>query len=72
MPDIFEQARLMCAQQRNRGMTQSEAMSILSKRGAAARRARRNYGVLHVTNTDRRQFDALEAPRELRLPYRDD
>ena len=59
--DIFRRAEALVHQSNGR-LTQSEALSQLSKRGAAVRKARKNYGVLHVTNTDRRQFAAVEQP----------
>lgn len=59
--DIFSRAREI-VRRSNGTLTESEALSQLSKRGHEVRRARKNYGVLHVTNTDRRQFDAVERP----------
>lgn len=59
--DIFHKAREIVHRSNGR-LTESEALSQLSRRGAAVRKARKNHGVLHVTNTDRRQFDAVEQP----------
>ncbi len=56
--NIFDRAREMVAQSHGE-MTQSEALSKLGRR----RRRALKLGVLHVTNTDRKQFQNIETPR---------
>ncbi len=58
MSDIHDRARLMVAQSHGE-MTLSEAYAKLAKR----RKRALKLGVLHVTNTDRRQFSNVETPR---------
>lgn len=55
--NIHDRARQM-VQQSPRPMTLERAYQVLGRRS----RVRRNHGVLHVTNSDRRSVSNIERP----------
>ena len=63
MTNIHDRARQLVLESRGT-LSHGEALAELSRRGHEVRRmkVRRNHGVLHVTNTDRKQFESVEQP----------
>lgn len=68
--NIHDRARRLANE---RGITLDAARSILGKRGASARAARRRrvLGTMSVTAADMSAVSGIESPR-YRLPYADD